>query len=226
MKKFISTVLVSSAIVATGLAFTAPEAFAQGRPGGGGGGGGGGGQQGQTCDVNNFDPAASFCEGSFDGNDVNFAAEINDVFGIGDLGLTWNLDAKIDIESSGLVLSGPNTLDFGVSVLYNSTTEGSQGTWNFGTGLFDEAFVIVLKAANSFSAYYFEAGTSISQGWWDTIGTSANRNGTAAELSHISLYLASSPGGGDDDTSVPEPATLLGLALVGGAFGLSRRRSS
>ncbi|WP_017305421.1 PEP-CTERM sorting domain-containing protein [Spirulina subsalsa] len=210
MKKFISTLLVSSALVTTGLAFAAPEAFAQ--------------QVGQTCDVNNFDPAASMCEGSFEGNDVNFAAEINDVFGIGDLGLTWNMDAKIDItENGGGVLSGPNSLDFGVSVLYNNSTEGSKGTWNFGTGLYDEAFVIVLKAATSYSAYFFEAGTSISQGWWDTIGTSANaRNGKAAELSHISLYLASSP----DPNPVPEPVTLLGLALVGGAFGLSRRRSS
>ncbi|MCW6039003.1 PEP-CTERM sorting domain-containing protein [Spirulina subsalsa FACHB-351] len=213
MKKFISTLLVSSAIAATGLAFTAPETLAQ--------------QVGQTCDVNNFDPAASMCEGSFDGNDVNFAAEINNVFGIADLGLTWNLDAKIDItQDGGGVLSGPNSLDFGASVLYNNSTEGSKGTWSFGEGLYDEAFVIVLKAANSFSAYYFEAGTSIAQGWWDTIGTSANaNNGKAAELSHISLYLASSPDP-DDDTSVPEPATLLGLALVGGAFGLSRRRSA
>ncbi|MGL5195240.1 MAG: PEP-CTERM sorting domain-containing protein [Chroococcales cyanobacterium] len=158
---------------------------------------------------------ATACEGAFSGNDTN--SSLLDDLNSGSLfssyydpAATWSLAAKSD--DAGSWLTAPET---------------TGGTWGFTLPevLNQSTFVLSLKAANSFSTYLFKdfdfGGVTTWEGLFSTLGVSVNGGGNAQDLSHASLYFAS---GGSDPAAVPEPAALLGLAVVGGGLSLSRRR--
>ncbi|HEY9837814.1 MAG TPA: PEP-CTERM sorting domain-containing protein [Vampirovibrionales bacterium] len=168
---------------------------------------------------------ATDCEGAFEGNDTNssFLTDLNSgsLFeNYYDPAVTWSLAAKSDDPGSWLTAPGEEE-------------EISDGTWGFTlpSALNTASFILNLKAGNSFSSYLFKDfnfnGVTSWSGVFNTIGVSLAGNGTEGKaLSHASLYLASGGSTVPDPTPVPEPATLLGLAVVGGGISLSRRRKS
>ncbi|MCT7957995.1 PEP-CTERM sorting domain-containing protein [Laspinema palackyanum] len=159
------------------------------------------------------------CEGAFAGNDTNssFLDDLNSGVLFNDHynpTQTWSFAAKNEGDSW---LSAPETTD---------------GEWSFTLPevLNKATFILNLKSSTAFSSYLFKdfdfGGVTSWSGVFDTLGVSLNpRNGNPQDLSHASLYFASG-GGTVDPEPVPEPATLLGLAVVGGGLSLSRRRKS
>jgi hypothetical protein len=158
------------------------------------------------------------CIGSFAGNDVT-----NGVPGGGDDPLldqlttgvfggiaNWTFLEKVDAPgTAGSVFS------------WNETSEGN-GTWNVSSAI-TSPFVLSLKAGNAWSAYYFaNNGTSITNGFWNTLGVALAGNGTNGKaLSHASIFVAS----GQPPTRVPEPATVAALGLfVVSSLGVLKRK--
>ena len=155
--------------------------------------------------------------GAIKGNDTGdkstFLSELNGgLFG----DYTWELADKSDGESS---IEGI-TLDM--------TGQGeTAGSWSI-SGLDNSSpFVISLKASNSYSAYFFEAGSAL-DGLWNTIGTSVNGKGDAQGISHISVFVASNQFTDTPESQeVPEPGTLVGLLALGSVvFGKKMIRKS
>lgn len=168
---------------------------------------------GVSCDAAKpfFDPAYLLCAGAFQGNDVpNNETEALDVFAglstsLGFSG-TWAVNEADKSDSAG-------------NGVFTSNPETTLGTLTFDTAKFG-LFGISLKAANSFSLYLFDGGTTgISSIDFSTIGTSTNDKGKPQDLSHASFFAFTPDDSGDVD--VPEPATaaalgtfaLLGLAM-------------
>jgi hypothetical protein len=173
---------------------------------------------GLSCNTNNvmvtgFDPDALACSGAFAGNDTPQQAEVLAQLAI-DFGsilgssATFSVLGKSDDANSGPFTSNPN----------NSTT---------GTLTFDTAqtgfFAITLKAADSFSTYLFNGGsTGLTSVQFSTAGTAVNQNGQAQGLSHATFIDI-----GGTVTPIPEPETYaLMLAGLGAVGFIARRRKN
>jgi hypothetical protein len=100
----------------------------------------------------------------------------------------------------------------------NSTSSGNKGTWSVKTPI-DGPFVLSLKSGTAWSAYYFASASAVTQGTWDTLGVVTGQKPGQA-LSHASIFVAPAT----RPQEVPEPATFVGLGLVGAASLKMRRR--
>lgn len=141
-----------------------------------------------VSDVTGDDGGASDCWGTFAGNDSGDGFEID--------GMIFDFIAKEDTPG------GVSGMNIGLDV--NPNGGALFGSWEYDPSLFSaEAFLIVLKAANSpgFGVWLFEGldASSFSGDWLVAWGQ---------DLSHLSIYAK--------NVSVPEPSTLglLGLGLV------------
>jgi hypothetical protein len=207
--KFLLSKTIATALLATGVAvggMVAP-ASAKKPDHAGGGGGGGGGQTGTTCNVLDVTGAID-CYGSVEGNDKKndvidlFKTETeitNDIGGV----FNWDLEQKSDEGAQN----------------YFSVANGSNaGTITILQDI-DFTFALNLKASNIWSAYFFDgakAGDTID---YVTDGVAENGNGSAAALSHASLFISDNAVSSTPDTpdpqEVPEPASILGLLAIG-----------
>ncbi|ERT06895.1 PEP-CTERM -sorting domain protein [Lyngbya aestuarii BL J] len=196
MKNLFAGVITSSVVAASVLSLSALDANAA--------------TMAQTSDVTAGDGInATAVDGANAGNDTgnsDFIDRLNGgLFG----NYTWELADKSD-EASSIP-----------DVTLNMTGQGeTSGSWSI-TGLDNSSpFVISLKASNSYSAYFFDAGSAL-EGMWNTIGTSTNKKGKAQAISHISVFVASNQFTDTPDSQeVPEPGTLFGLLTLGGmVFG-------
>jgi hypothetical protein len=247
IKKTLSTLLVSSVLLA-GFSVSLSE-IALAKNGNNGGGNNGGGPISNDppytltldpkCNIAAavFDPDYTDCSGAYllgnGENDVTNGQADNIVnqllnnnpglFGDGD----WTFLAKDDgkgttfFDVTGIGQTS-GTIEFDVDAIENSV-------------LFDPEFIenydiaISFKAAKNFSIYYWQAPLNSTTISWTTDGTATNDQDIAQGLSHASVYLRrrDDEGGGGNPTETPEPSTVLGLtAFLGGAAVLRRRRSS
>lgn len=173
-----------------------------------------------TCSITDVllgNVSATACEGAFEGNDTGAQGTLLPSLNGGMFSsfvgpdVTWSLGAKSDDAGSWLL----------------ADEDQNPGTWSLENALSSGTFVLSLKANDYYSAYLFQGidfATTGLQGIFDTIGVAVNKD-RGQDLSHASIFLASGSTV-PDPTPVPEPATLLGLAVVGGGLSLSRRRKS
>ena len=169
---------------------------------------------GLSCDngnvmVTGMASGALACSGTFSGNDTpqqsdvlaQLAVDFGSILGAG---ATFTVLGKSDDANSGP---------------FASSLEGStSGTLTFDTPQ-TGYFAVTLKAANSFSTYLFDGGsTGLTSIQFSTMGTAINKNGKLQGLSHATLIDIGTV------TPVPEPETYaLMLAGVGVVGFLARR---
>ncbi|MGB3405150.1 MAG: PEP-CTERM sorting domain-containing protein [Microcoleaceae cyanobacterium] len=204
--KFLSSKTITTALLATGVIASgmAAPAFARG-------------QSGTTCNVLDVTGAID-CYGSVDGNDkeadvVNLfknQTEItNDIGGV----YNWNLVDKSDD---------------GTDVFFSTANGSDTGTITFLQDI-DYTFAINLKAANFWSAYFFDGAKAGETVTYTTAGVAQNKNGKAAGLSHASMFIsdnAISSNNSSDPQEVPEPTVIGGLLMLGLGLATSRRRKA
>ncbi|WP_145445515.1 PEP-CTERM sorting domain-containing protein [Mucisphaera calidilacus] len=150
---------------------------------------------------------ATDAAGPFSGNDNGSLTDafLNSTFGTN---YDWTWQGKSDDGGFGPFTSNPDTTN--------------------GTLTLDDAisgpFILSLKAANSYSLYYFD-DTFIGLTSFDftTLGVSQNKQGKAQDLSHAGIYAAPPPQASPGPVPAPTPnAAAAGLAILG-LGGLRRR---
>ena len=209
MKRILSKVLAASLMSVGFVSVSTTDAFAN-----------------QTCDVDNiFADIATYtgCEGAFSGNDNE--NEVNNIFkDVYDSNTSVSFSDKLDASSG-------DTDWFRIT----NNGAGNDGQIEFLKDI-DYKFSFVLKAGNTWSSYFFdgiEAGTILD---FTTAGVSQNGNGSAAALSHATLYVSNiereiqdaidEENNKEAKVYVPEPSAMVGLAFLGSGMFLSRRRKS
>mgnify|MGYP000075100100 CR=1 FL=1 len=148
---------------------------------------------------------ATSCKGAFAGNNKNQTAGV--VAELASFGGPWSLLGSSD--------------DAGTFGPFTSNPAGATGTLTF-DNLLTGPFVLILKASNSFSMYYFaNAGAGVTSVNYTTAGTAVNAQGIPQGLSHATLYVQT---GGFN--VVPEPSTyaLLASGMLGLGIVARRRR--
>jgi hypothetical protein len=164
---------------------------------------------GSAITVFNVDALA--CSGAWNGNNMNQQAGV----------LAKLTSAFSPWTGAGAWWSYVGSSGSSSNAVFQSAIGSTSGIITFATPI-TGIFALSLKAANQFSLYLFDGGTTgISSIAFTTIGTSVNSHGIPQGLSHASLYDANIV---PAVTATPEPSTYL-LMLTGlGAIGFVRRR--
>jgi hypothetical protein len=143
-----------------------------------------------------------------------------------------DLSGLFDIawEDESLIKAGIATGEIKVDNGLEGSSEGfsfsgnkQSGTWELKASITDnyQYGMFVVKAGNSFASYFWDGLSST--GTWDTLGVKPNGGGSP-DLSHFSFYGFGQRVVEPEVPTIPEPATFLGLLVVGGAIAATRRK--
>lgn len=153
-----------------------------------------------SCDTSNL-TGATECLGAITGNDSN--SDLSGSFGIDD----WTEFSKLDSGSgdNGIinVTGGSTSGDYSLSGLDNNSN-----------------YMVALKGGPSYSLYNLGSGFESTSGTWDTSGIQTGGGKASPGLSHFTIYESG------NSQAVPEPTTILGLALAGGLGGFLKKKAS
>jgi hypothetical protein len=201
MKKIFST-LIASSILAASVAVVSAPAYAVGF---------------RSCISGTYNIAdnvtgTSDCQISNDFDQDFLNTNPSTVNQAGFFGLTdWKFGGKIDVDSG-----------------YVGVGTGQSGTWNISSVIQSSwnNVMLVFKSGQGTNLVGYKLTDDVTSGNWSSPFEKAafnfNGNGTR-NVSHISVYYT--PGKKPPVTSVPEPATIVALSLVGGSILVSRRRN-
>lgn len=113
---------------------------------------------------------------------------------------------------------------------YNGVGEGQSGTWNISSvfqNTWDDVMLIFKSGNGTFlTGYLLEDG--VTSGAWTSpfLVTNDKNKVQIKDVSHISVYYKTGRDGGNAPTSVPEPSTMIALAIAGTGIVTYRRRKS
>ncbi|WP_373538660.1 PEP-CTERM sorting domain-containing protein [Chamaesiphon sp.] len=155
----------------------------------------------------------------------------NDLLGLSfNVGSNQFLNARLDISSIDLsVFSGPFVTSGAIPTFEFTLYDNPSGTTGLGSG----KILSVLRASGTASARNVFDWTEVLL----PLNTSGNTNGNVtlridllsggyAALDNIRIAASDTPGDVGDITAVPEPSTILGIALAGGGLAYLKRRRS
>jgi hypothetical protein len=145
----------------------------------------------------------------------------------------WVFDRKINTSSTGgTIEDGANLLGF----LITPATGTTSGQWGFTNTSYTGPIALELKGSTFLSYYFFNSiqGAVTALGQWQMGGVAQGDIKRRGEiiglnpnqlpgLSHASLFYSASAYP-DDPESVPEPLTILGTVLGGGAAWRMRKK--
>lgn len=155
----------------------------------------------------------SSCSGPIDGNNIGAGTD--------------NLQTRLNSNNLSLLPQVGTALDFTkytwtlatTSLGFDNTNDGgTSGAWSLAAGkTLTAPFVISVKGGPDYSAYFFNAGSTITSGTWNTFGITKGNGGAGPGLSHLDIYTATAK-------DVPEPLSILGTGVAFGFGGILKRK--
>jgi hypothetical protein len=140
---------------------------------------------------------------------------------------TDNLQFRLNSNNLSLLPQVGTALDFTkytwalatTSLGFDNTNDGgTSGKWSLASGKSVNApFVIAVKGGPDYSAYFFNAGSNITSGTWNTFGIVKGNGSPGPGLSHLDIYTATAK-------DVPEPLSILGTGVAFGFGGILKRK--
>jgi len=113
---------------------------------------------------------------------------------------------------------------------FNGDGSGKSGEWDISSVIQDDwkDVMLVFKSGKGTTLVGYEVEDGVTSGNWNSpfIENAFDFKGNTSvkDVSHISVYYSPTDNSPPPKQEVPEPASLFGLGVVGGAMVLSRRR--
>ena len=166
---------------------------------------------GLDCHLTITNVSYTACSGAYDGNMDNQLADVNP-FILSEYGISGSYYSSVDFADSG-------------NPFNNHPTGLASGTLNFDSSLSGD-IVIFLKAADSFSIFFFDNVVNMSFLDFTTDGVAVNKRGIAQGLSHAGLIMVPTQDEVPPVGTISEPSGLAALGFGALLIGMRRKAKS